>query len=74
MIEFSAPFTDEKNILQISAENSSSQAVSEFMGNTEEVGPAYDMVAMSPSVISGISMAQTSVCLAALCSAVRHGS
>ena len=65
MIEFSAPFTDEKNILQISAENSSSQAVSEFMGNTEEVGPAYDMVAMSPSVISGISMAQTSVCLAA---------
>ena len=65
MIEFSAPFTDEKNILQISAENSSSKAVSEFMGNTEEVGPAYDMVAMSPSVISGISMAQTSVGLAA---------
>ncbi|QNI54483.1 hypothetical protein SynBIOSE41_01977 [Synechococcus sp. BIOS-E4-1] len=65
MIEFSAVFTDEKNVLQISAENSSSQAVSEFMGNTEGSGPAYDMVAMSPSVISGISMAKTSVGIAA---------
>ncbi|MEB3202797.1 MAG: DUF3854 domain-containing protein [Synechococcus sp.] len=54
-------FKDHYRTLVIHGDNSSSQEVSDFVSNTEAVGPLYELVIYSPAVSSGISMAATKV-------------
>ena len=62
---FCKAFENEYKVLAITSANSSDDEVAEFMSDTETVGPKYDLVAYSPSVVSGISLAGTEVGLAA---------
>lgn len=59
--EVQACFKDHYRTLVIHGDNSSSQEVSDFVSNTEAVGPLYQLVIYSPAVSSGISMAATTV-------------
>ncbi len=62
---FSEHFKDKGyKVLLITSASSGYQEVVKFMANTEKEGPEYDLVVFSPSVTSGISMAETKVGLA----------